>query len=72
MSLLYKRLILRVFTFFVVLSSVSYGEDIEVISSDKGILATEWSSFHDIAFAVIVIFVVLIIMVFMKTPDDIV
>jgi hypothetical protein len=72
MSLLYKKLISRIFTFFVIFSPVSYGEEAGITNYDKGILATEWSSFHDVAFAVIVIFVVLIIIVFMKTPDDIV
>jgi hypothetical protein len=72
MSRLYKKIILLPLLFFIMLS-VSYGEEIESISyNNKGILATEWSSFHDVVFAIVVIFVVLLIIVFMRTPDDIV
>lgn len=72
MSLLYKSIISSAFIFFIVFSPVSYGEEAELTNYDKSILATEWSSFHDVAFAVVVIFVVLLIIVFMRTPDDIV
>lgn len=72
MSLLYKNLIARIFAFFIIFLPNSYGEEAELTNYDKGILATEWSSFHDVAFAVVVIFVILLIIVFMRTPDDIV
>ncbi len=72
MSLLYKKIITKTLALFIIFSPDSYGKEAELTNYDKGILATEWSSVHDIAFAVVVIFVILLIIVFMKTPDDIV
>jgi len=73
MSLLYRRLISRLFIFFTTILPVSYGRETESTNyNNQGILAAEWTSFHDVAFAVVVIVVVLLIIVFMRTPDDIV
>ena len=73
MSLLYKKLISRLFILFTTVLPVSYGGETELSNyNNQGIFAGEWSSFHDIAFAIVVIVVVLLIIVFMRTPDDIV
>lgn len=69
MSLLYE-LIIRVFTFLLIFLPVSYGEALETSSYDKGFLAEQWSDVHDVVFGIIVIVVVLLIMAFMRTPDD--